>query len=121
MKSYSRDWMVPGRVRVKLRNDDGSPVNPDIPSREWERPRAAPLSLSSRGQQACCLDTCAVNELVVDAPVQAAAMLPACVHRTVRLQSNPRRRSHFPGAARSRGQPRASSTGLYLAALPLTR
>lgn len=33
MKSYSRDWMVPGRVRVKLRNDDGSPVNPDIPSR----------------------------------------------------------------------------------------
>lgn len=34
MKSYSRDWMVPGRVRVKLRNDDGSPVNPEIPSRE---------------------------------------------------------------------------------------
>ncbi|KAL4441202.1 hypothetical protein ABPG77_011439 [Micractinium sp. CCAP 211/92] len=33
MKSYSRDWMVPGRVRVKLRNDDGSPVNPEIPSR----------------------------------------------------------------------------------------
>ncbi|PRW57351.1 signal recognition particle 19 kDa -like [Chlorella sorokiniana] len=33
MKCYPRDWMVPGRVRVKLRNDDGSPVNPDIPSR----------------------------------------------------------------------------------------
>ncbi len=34
MKSYSRDWMVPGRVRVKLRNDDGSAVNPEISSRE---------------------------------------------------------------------------------------
>lgn len=34
MKSYSRDWLVPGRVRVKLQNDDGSAANPDIPTRE---------------------------------------------------------------------------------------
>ncbi|KAI3438084.1 hypothetical protein D9Q98_000526 [Chlorella vulgaris] len=33
MKSYSRDWLVPGRVRVKLQNDDGSAANPDIPTR----------------------------------------------------------------------------------------
>ncbi|PSC72194.1 signal recognition particle 19 kDa -like [Micractinium conductrix] len=33
MKSYPRDWLVPGRVRVKLRNDDGSLCNPDIPTR----------------------------------------------------------------------------------------
>ncbi len=38
--------------------------------------------------------------------------------RTLWLQSNPRRRSHFSGAARSRRQPRANSEGLYLAALP---
>lgn len=33
--------MVPGRVRVKLRNEDGSPVNPDIPSSESSRQLAA--------------------------------------------------------------------------------
>ncbi|EFN55031.1 hypothetical protein CHLNCDRAFT_134874 [Chlorella variabilis] len=33
MKSYPRDWMVPGRVRVKLRGEDGSLANPDIPTR----------------------------------------------------------------------------------------
>lgn len=37
------------------------------------------------------------------------------------LQSNPSRRSHFSGAGRSRRQPRASSEGLYLAALPALR
>lgn len=42
MKCYPRDWMVPGRVRVKLRNEDGSPVNPDIPtSRSWGSAAAA--------------------------------------------------------------------------------
>jgi hypothetical protein len=35
MKSYPRDWLVPGRVRVKLRNDDGSPCNSEVPSREF--------------------------------------------------------------------------------------
>jgi hypothetical protein len=34
MKSYPRDWLVPGRVRVRLRRDDGVLANPDIPSRE---------------------------------------------------------------------------------------
>lgn len=31
-KSYPRDWLVRGRVRVQLFNDDGKPVNPDIPN-----------------------------------------------------------------------------------------
>jgi len=31
-KTYPRDWMYRGRVRVQLKNDDGSPVNPSIPT-----------------------------------------------------------------------------------------
>jgi len=31
-KIYPRDWMYRGRVRVQLKNDDGSPVNPSIPT-----------------------------------------------------------------------------------------
>ena len=33
--------MIPGRVRVKLFNEDGSPVNPEIPTRAWQAARAA--------------------------------------------------------------------------------
>eukprot|EP00873_Tetraselmis_striata_P002678 jgi/Tetstr1/422942/TSEL_013721.t1 len=33
-KCYSRDFWVVGRVRVQLKKDDGSLVNPDIPSRK---------------------------------------------------------------------------------------
>lgn len=32
-KSYSRDWLSPGRVRVKLKQPNGKPVRPDIPSK----------------------------------------------------------------------------------------
>jgi SRP19 protein len=33
-KSYPREWWVLGRVRVQLKNDDGSPCNPEIPNSE---------------------------------------------------------------------------------------
>jgi len=33
-KHYPRDWMIPGRLRVKLLNEDGTPANPDVPTRE---------------------------------------------------------------------------------------
>jgi hypothetical protein len=32
-KRYSRDWMTPGRVRVKLRRRDGELCNTDIPTK----------------------------------------------------------------------------------------
>lgn len=31
-KTYPRDWQYRGRVRVQLRNEDGSPANPSIPT-----------------------------------------------------------------------------------------
>ena len=33
-KSYSRQWWIVGRVRVQLKDDDGTFCNPDIRSRE---------------------------------------------------------------------------------------
>eukprot|EP00727_Mastigamoeba_balamuthi_P007923 m51a1_g3751 putative signal recognition particle 19 kda (157) ;mRNA; r:76043-76597 len=33
-KAYSRDWMLRGRVRVRMYNEDGSPVVADIPSKK---------------------------------------------------------------------------------------
>jgi len=33
-KSYSRDWLVRGRIRVQLIDDDGKALVADIPSRE---------------------------------------------------------------------------------------
>lgn len=32
-KAYSRDWLVRGRLRVQLKDSDGKPVNPNIPTR----------------------------------------------------------------------------------------
>lgn len=35
-KQYPRDWWLSrGRVRVQLFNEDGTPVNPEVPNREW--------------------------------------------------------------------------------------
>lgn len=34
-KAYPRNWLIRGRIRVQLKNEDGSLVNPEIPSREW--------------------------------------------------------------------------------------
>ncbi len=35
-KQYPRDWwMSRGRLRVELFNQDGTPTNPEIPTREW--------------------------------------------------------------------------------------
>jgi hypothetical protein len=41
-KRYPRNWCVLpgkemsfGRLRVQLKNDDGSPVNPEVPNSEW--------------------------------------------------------------------------------------
>lgn len=34
-KSYSRDFLQPGRVRVQIKREDGSPVNPAIPNRKF--------------------------------------------------------------------------------------
>lgn len=79
MKSYPRDWLVPGRVRVKLRNDDGSPCNAEVPSRELMLYRQGVLLSST---------------IASHAP-----------HSILRLQSNPHRCSHFPGTVRSRGSP----------------
>lgn len=42
-KHYSRQWWVPGRVRVQLKNDDGSPCNPQIPDRKTLFLRVAEL------------------------------------------------------------------------------
>lgn len=36
-KQYPRAWWVPGRLRVQLKNADGTPVNPEIPNSEWLR------------------------------------------------------------------------------------
>ncbi|GLD96423.1 hypothetical protein PINS_up005106 [Pythium insidiosum] len=33
-KKYARDWMVPGRIRVRLLKDDGSFENPEIQNRK---------------------------------------------------------------------------------------
>eukprot|EP00898_Chlorokybus_atmophyticus_P002375 jgi/Chlat1/3138/Chrsp21S03364 len=33
-KRYSRDWMVPGRVKVNLKSADGSCINPNIATRQ---------------------------------------------------------------------------------------
>ncbi|ETK70969.1 hypothetical protein F442_22186, partial [Phytophthora nicotianae P10297] len=33
-KKYPRDWLVSGRIRVRLVRDDGTPENPDIPNRK---------------------------------------------------------------------------------------
>lgn len=32
-KAYSRDWMIRGRLRVELFKEDGTPVNPEVPTR----------------------------------------------------------------------------------------
>ena len=33
-KSYSRDWLVRGRIRVELKSAQGKPIVPDIPTRK---------------------------------------------------------------------------------------
>lgn len=33
-KAYSREWLVRGRIRVQLKKEDGTPVDPAIPNRE---------------------------------------------------------------------------------------
>lgn len=33
-KSYSRDWLVRGRLRVQLKDDAGKPLVADIPTRK---------------------------------------------------------------------------------------
>lgn len=33
-KHYPRAWWIPGRLRVQLKNADGTPVNPEIPNSE---------------------------------------------------------------------------------------
>lgn len=40
-KSYSRDWLVRGRIRVELKNTQGKPIVPDIPTRKSKLTRAA--------------------------------------------------------------------------------
>mmetsp|Transcript_25532 Transcript_25532/g.60734 ORF Transcript_25532/g.60734 Transcript_25532/m.60734 type:complete len:144 (-) Transcript_25532:165-596(-) len=58
-KCYSRDFWVVGRVRVQLKNEDGSPVRVDIPSRkvlfervaEWV-PKHPNRSKKAQAQQA---------------------------------------------------------------------
>ena len=52
-KSYPRDWMVPGRVRVKLLNDDGKPVNPDVPNSERRRHVQTAMLLPDSVSTAC--------------------------------------------------------------------
>lgn len=42
-KSYSRDWLVRGRIRVQLKDSNGKPVNPEIPSRTELMIRVAKL------------------------------------------------------------------------------
>lgn len=42
-KSYPRQWWVLGRVRVQLKNDDGTPCNPEIPNRKTLYRRVAEL------------------------------------------------------------------------------
>ena len=38
-KQYPRDWwLARGRLRVMLRQSDGSPVNPEVPTRELPQP-----------------------------------------------------------------------------------
>lgn len=32
-KSYSRDWLVPGRMRVLMNDDNGNPLHPEIKTR----------------------------------------------------------------------------------------
>lgn len=34
-KTYCRDYLTPGRIRVKLFDDNGKPVREDIPNREF--------------------------------------------------------------------------------------
>ena len=69
---------------------------------------AAPLLPPPPRLPACCTRT----------PRRACLHCTPAWHTPLWLQSNPRRRSHFSGAVRSRRQPRANSEGLYLAALP---
>lgn len=40
LKFYSRDFLIPGRVRVQLFQPDGKPCNPDIPNSEPSSPIA---------------------------------------------------------------------------------
>lgn len=42
-KAYPRFWLVRGRVRVELKNSDGSLVNPEIPNRRTLLKRIAEL------------------------------------------------------------------------------
>ena len=34
-KRHPRDWKFPGRVRVQLKDENGKPVNPDVPDRKF--------------------------------------------------------------------------------------
>lgn len=43
LKFYSRDFLVPGRVRVQLFKPDGKPCNPEIPNRRTLMLRVAQL------------------------------------------------------------------------------
>jgi signal recognition particle subunit SRP19 len=43
LKFYSRDFLIPGRVRVQLFQPDGKPCNPDIPNRRALMMRVAQL------------------------------------------------------------------------------
>ena len=42
-KSYSRDWLVRGRIRIELKNAEGKPLNPEIPTSKSQLP--LPLSV----------------------------------------------------------------------------
>lgn len=75
-KSYSRDWLIRGRIRVQLKTDDGKPLNPDIPTRTALMLRVAELvpkhpMRSKRAQAQQQL------EREKEAAAQAAASAPA--------------------------------------------
>lgn len=42
VKSYPRQWWCRGRIRVQLKNSDGSLVNPDVPNRVHRPPLPMP-------------------------------------------------------------------------------
>ncbi|GAQ82691.1 signal recognition particle 19 kDa protein [Klebsormidium nitens] len=50
-KSYSRDFLQPGRVRVQIKREDGSPVNPAIPNRKKLLEEVAKMVPKHTGRQ----------------------------------------------------------------------
>lgn len=89
-KSYPKEFFLLGRVRVALRKEDGTPINPDIPNRTALLKRVAALLPKHP------------NRLNKPRPLSGAAEAKALLAKQL---------GGTPGAGPAKGQPVAKKAG----------